>query len=91
MIHLQICNMCRQVFHLEEELQNHLFEYHGIGSQPEFYSCIFCDFTASTAEEIYSHIESHHAPVIPEFNAFLLPMFLFGTLIASILARCIHK
>lgn len=48
--------------HLKEELQQHMFEEHGIGSPPDHYSCIFCNFTANTPEEVYTHITDTHAP-----------------------------
>jgi hypothetical protein len=61
MIHLQTCDSCGRTHYLKEELQQHLYEYHGIGSPPEYYSCIFCNFTADTPEEVYTHINDTHA------------------------------
>lgn len=62
MIHLQICDRCGYTCYLKEEMQLHNYEKHGIGSPPEYYSCIFCNFTADTPEEVYTHINDNHAP-----------------------------
>jgi hypothetical protein len=92
MIHLQICNECGRIFYLKEELQQHLYEYHQVGSAPEYYSCIFCDFKSSTAEEVYTHINNTHQPelddepIIPEFTSIILP-FTIILLVTLILKR----
>lgn len=60
MILLQICSTCGRTHYLKEELQLHKYEAHEIGSPPEQYSCIFCDFIRPTAKEIYTHINNTH-------------------------------
>jgi len=61
MIHLQICPKDGRAFFLKEELQQHNYERHGIGSPPQNYSCIFCcSFTRPTKDEVYKHINDTH-------------------------------
>jgi len=62
MIHLNICQKDGQSFFLKEELQQHKYDKHGIGSPPQEYSCIFCcSFKRPTATEVYTHINDVHA------------------------------
>jgi len=58
MIHLQICPKCGRTYYLNGELQLHMYQAHAIGTPPDVYSCIFCNFTKPTAKEIYDHINT---------------------------------
>jgi len=61
MIHLQICPKDAYHCYLPEEMQLHNYLKHGIGSQPQDYSCIFCcSFRRPTNAEVYSHINDIH-------------------------------